>query len=211
LAYLLLVAKPGIVEHYSLVFNLLLVLLGPFSILLACLAIFSKSKLGYALATITVFSAWAFLACVAIMPARFLDVQSPRVPGPPPPPLRTLLGLQSYGPFQLPVVPHPLPPPSSNVKRIRLGPKVKAAKLVFQPQPVYPALAKMARIQGTVRLDAVINRDGTVGYLRVISGHPLLVRAALVAVQRWRYQPTLLNGAQVEVATEIGVDFTLPQ
>jgi protein TonB len=76
---------------------------------------------------------------------------------------------------------------------------------------VYPALAKMARIQGIVRLDAVINKDGTVQDLRVISGHPLLVKAALEAVQRWRYQPILLNGEPLEVATEIDVNFTLPQ
>ena len=76
---------------------------------------------------------------------------------------------------------------------------------------MYPALAKMARIQGTVRLDAVINQDGTVWDLRVISGHPLLVRAALEAVKRWRYKPTLLNGTPLEVTTEIDVNFALPQ
>ena len=84
-------------------------------------------------------------------------------------------------------------------------------ELIFQPKPEYPPLAKMARIQGTVRLDAVISKDGTIQDLKVISGHPLLVKAALEAVQRWRYQPTLLNGDAVEVATEIDVNFTLAE
>jgi TonB family protein len=211
LAYLLLVAKPGIVEDYSLVFNLLLVLLGPFSILLGAIAIFSKSRPGYALTIITVFSTWAFLACVAIQPARFLDVEPPSVPGPPPPPCSDLPGRFLDDTFPGTPAPPFFPFPCLNVKRIRLAPKVEAAKLVFQPQPVYPASAKAGRIQGIVRLDAVIDRDGTVQDLQVISGHPLLVKAALEAVPRWRYQPTLLNGAQVEVATEIDVNFALPQ
>jgi TonB family protein len=207
LAYLLLVATPGIVEHYSLIFNLLLALLGPFSILVGGVAILSKSKPGYALATITVFSTWSFLACVAILPARFPDFRLPSVPSRTPPPCSILPG--RFLDDTIPTVPPP--PPCSNVTRIRVAPKVEASKLVFQPQPEYPALAKMGRIQGTVRLDAVIAQDGTVRDLRVISGHPVLVRAALDAVNRWRYQTTLLNGDPVEVVTEIDVNFTHPQ
>ena len=75
----------------------------------------------------------------------------------------------------------------------------------------YPPLAKMARIQGTVRLEAIISKDGTIQDLKVIQGHPLLVKAALEAVQRWRYQPTLLNGEPVEVVTEIDVNYTLAE
>ena len=66
-------------------------------------------------------------------------------------------------------------------------------------------------IQGTVRLDALIATDGTVTGLKVVSGHPLLVKAALEAVERWRYRPTLLNGQPVEVETEIDVNFALEQ
>ena len=76
-------------------------------------------------------------------------------------------------------------------------------------QPLYPALAKQARIQGTVRLQAVIAKNGSVEELQVISGHPLLVQAALDAVKQWRYRPTLLNGEPVEVVTTIDVVFTL--
>ena len=103
------------------------------------------------------------------------------------------------------------PPKPQAPKRIRVGGQVESAKLIFQPKPEYPPLAKMARIQGMVRLDAVISKDGTIQDLKVISGHPLLVKAALEAVQRWRYQPTLLNGEAVEVATEIDVNFTLAE
>jgi len=86
---------------------------------------------------------------------------------------------------------------------------VEAAKLIFQVKPEYPPLAKMARIQGVVRLEAVIRTGGTIRNLRVLAGHPLLVKAAIDAVARWRYQPTLLNGDPVEVITEIDVNFTL--
>ena len=69
--------------------------------------------------------------------------------------------------------PPPPPPKAATPKRIRVGGQVESAKLIFQPQPEYPPLAKMARIQGTVRLEAVISKDGTIQDLKVISGHPL--------------------------------------
>jgi protein TonB len=92
---------------------------------------------------------------------------------------------------------------------IRIGGQVEAAKLIFQVKPEYPPLAKMARIQGAVRLEALISTDGTIRSLRVLAGHPLLVKAAIDAVARWRYQRTLLNGDPVEVVTEIDVNFTV--
>jgi len=111
-----------------------------------------------------------------------------------------------------PAAPPPPPPPkAATPKRIRVGGQVESAKLIFQPKPDYPQLAKMARIQGVVRLEAIISKDGTIQDLKVVSGHPLLVKAALEAVQRWRYQPTLLNGEPVEVVTEIDVNFTLAE
>jgi len=67
----------------------------------------------------------------------------------------------------------------------------------------------MARTEGTVRLAAIISRDGTIQNLKVLSGHPLLIKAAVEAVERWRYQPTLLDGKAVEVETEIEVRFKL--
>jgi protein TonB len=107
--------------------------------------------------------------------------------------------------------PPPPPPKAATPKRIRVGGQVEAAKLIFQPKPEYPPLAKMARIQGTVRLEAVISRDGTIQDLKMLNGHPLLVKSAIEAVSRWRYQPTLLNGEPVEVVTEIDVNFTLAE
>jgi protein TonB len=103
----------------------------------------------------------------------------------------------------------PPPPPPKAPSRIKLGGQVQAAKIVAQPQPLYPALARQARIQGNVVLHAIIDKDGRVGQLEVVSGHPLLVQAALDAVKQWRYQPTQLNGDPVEVDTTITVSFVL--
>ncbi len=95
--------------------------------------------------------------------------------------------------------------------RIRVGGNVQAANLVTKVTPVYPALAKQARIQGTVRFSAVLGKDGSVVNLQLISGHPLLIAPAQDAVKQWVYKPTLLNGAPVEVLTQIDVNFTLIQ
>ena len=81
--------------------------------------------------------------------------------------------------------------------------------LVHQVKPQYPELAMKARIQGTVVLQAVIGKDGTVQDLRLVSGHPMLAPAAIEAVRQWRYRPYLLNSEPVEVDTQINVNFTL--
>ena len=111
--------------------------------------------------------------------------------------------------------PPPPPPPKKEVvatpQRIRVGGNVQAANLVSQQRPVYPPLAKQARISGTVELSAIIGKDGRVQDLHVIKGHPLLVQSALDAVKNWVYRPTLLNGEPVEVSTTIDVNFTLSQ
>jgi periplasmic protein TonB len=88
---------------------------------------------------------------------------------------------------------------------------VQAAKLIRKVIPVYPVLAKQARISGTVRLVGVIARDGTIEHLQVVSGPPLLVKSAVEAVRQWVYRPTLLNGTAVEVIAPIDVIFTLLQ
>jgi protein TonB len=103
------------------------------------------------------------------------------------------------------------PPPKPAQQRIRQGGSVQAALLVNKVQPVYPPLARQTRIAGTVRLHAIISKSGSVESLEVISGHPLLVRAAMDAVQQWKYKPTLLNGEPVEVDTTIDVIFSLNQ
>jgi protein TonB len=81
--------------------------------------------------------------------------------------------------------------------------------LIRRVQPEYPALARMARVQGTVVIHAIVSKDGTIGHLQVISGPPLLVQAAIDAVRQWRYRPYFLNGEPVEVDTQVTVNFTL--
>ena len=103
----------------------------------------------------------------------------------------------------------PPPPKAAAPSRIKQGGNVTAASILSQTRPVYPALARQARIQGSVVLHAIIDKDGKVAQLEVVSGHPLLVQAALDAVKQWRYKPTLLNGDPVEVDTTITVTFTM--
>jgi periplasmic protein TonB len=92
-----------------------------------------------------------------------------------------------------------------------IGGNVLAAKLVKKVVPIYPPLARQARVSGTVQLIGVIAKDGTIQQLQVVSGHPLLVKAALDAVRQWVYRPTLLNGQAVEVIAPIDVIFSLSQ
>jgi TonB family protein len=108
----------------------------------------------------------------------------------------------------------PPPPPvkvenSAVPRRIRVGSNVQAAKLIRQPKPIYPPLAKQGRISGHVILNAIIGKDGAIQNLTFASGHPLLVPAAMEAVKQWVYQPTVLNGEPAEVVTQIDVNFTL--
>lgn len=103
----------------------------------------------------------------------------------------------------------PPPPPKEQPQRIRVGGDVQQAQIIHQIRPVYPPLARQARIQGTVRLQAIIAKDGSIIQLEVIQGHPLLVQAATDAVKQWRYRPTLLNNEPVEVVTTIDVVFML--
>jgi TonB family protein len=93
--------------------------------------------------------------------------------------------------------------------RLAVQAQCEAGKLVSRISPDYPPLARQTRISGTVRLHAIIGKDGSVQQLEVISGHPLLIGSAINAVKQWRYTPTLLEGKPVEVDTEIDVIFAL--
>jgi protein TonB len=114
-----------------------------------------------------------------------------------------------------PPLPQPTPPQvvpdSTTPQRIRVGGVVQQANLIRKVTPAYPPDAKEARIQGVVHLTAIIGKDGSIQSLEVVSGHPLLVQAAMDAVKQWEYKPTLLNGNPVEVVTQIDVNFTLSQ
>jgi protein TonB len=81
--------------------------------------------------------------------------------------------------------------------------------LIRRVEPVYPSLAKTAHIQGPVVLVAVISKEGAIENLRLLSGHPMLVPAAIHAVSQWRYKPYILNNEAIEVETQITVNFVL--
>jgi beta-lactamase regulating signal transducer with metallopeptidase domain len=93
------------------------------------------------------------------------------------------------------------------VQTIRIGGMVAAANLQESPPPIYPPLAKAAGVQGTVKLQILIGTDGHVKDLTVISGHPLLIIAAMNAAKLYVYKPTLLNGQAVEVLTDVEIAF----
>jgi protein TonB len=81
--------------------------------------------------------------------------------------------------------------------------------LIKQVQPIYPKIAVISHTEGTVLLAAVIDTQGKITQLRALRGHPLLIPAAIDAVQQWRYKPYILNGTAVEVETQVSVVFTL--
>ena len=99
--------------------------------------------------------------------------------------------------------------PKVAVQRIRVSSGVTQGLVMHKVEPTYPAIAKAARVQGTVVLAAVIGKDGTIQNLHVVSGHPLLQGAAMDAVKQWKYRPYILNGEPVEVDTQVIVNFTL--
>ena len=100
----------------------------------------------------------------------------------------------------------PPPPPPTHPPRVSHWAE---GNLVYRVQPSYPTLARQARIQGAVQLSAIISKTGTIERLTVLSGHAMLVTAAVEAVKQWRYRPYLLNGDPIEVETEITVNFLL--
>ncbi len=105
----------------------------------------------------------------------------------------------AYVPKLQPVVP----------QRVRISQGVTTGLLIHRVEPTYPTIARAARIQGTVELKAVIDKTGGIQDLQLVSGHPMLVPAAIGAVKQWRYRPYLLNGQPVEVETTITVIFSL--
>lgn len=100
-------------------------------------------------------------------------------------------------------------PKAATPSRVRVSQGVSTGLLIKKVQPSYPPLARQARIQGHVLLQAEISKDGTIENLKVISGHPMLSPAAIEAVKQWRYKPYLLNGEPVAVETQVDVNFTL--
>ena len=138
-----------------------------------------------------------------------------------PPDVSNLRGVDSVPVTGVPLAqlatPMPKPPEQRQIaKPPQVGPPhvvrishLDPAKLLVKVVPQYPDIAKRTRTQGTVHLIGVIATDGTIQSLKVLSGHPFLVNAAVEAVRQWRYQPTVLNGQAVEVEAPIDVTFTL--
>ena len=110
-------------------------------------------------------------------------------------------GIISSAPVAVPKVATP--------QKIRVSQGVSEGLLLHKVTPNYPGLAKQARIQGSVVLQATIGKDGSIQNLRVQSGHPMLTQAAIDAVRQWKYKPYMLNGEAVEVETTVQVNFTL--
>jgi protein TonB len=110
-------------------------------------------------------------------------------------------GILSSTPVAVPKVATP--------QRVRVSSGVSTGLLIRKVQPNYPQLAKQARIQGVVILQAEISKDGTIQNLQLVSGHPMLAPAAIEAVKQWRYKPYLLNGEPVAVETQVQVNFSL--
>ena len=130
------------------------------------------------------------------------------------PPVETTTNptLATPGPAGPRNLPGDLIDPGPSTANVKPGPRrivsvLTEAQLVNRVEPVYPRMAVLTGVQGQVKLHAIIARDGTIQSLSAVSGHPLLVRAALDAVGQWRYRPYVLNGEAVEVETFITVNF----
>ncbi|HMC57574.1 MAG TPA: energy transducer TonB, partial [Candidatus Solibacter sp.] len=115
----------------------------------------------------------------------------------------------------IPVVKPPETVPNAAPKPVAARPPrisvIEMARPIHRVEPVYPALARQMRISGVVELQGVIGTDGRIHELKVLSGHPILIKAAADAVSQWIYAPTILNGQAVEVAAPITVTFKLAQ
>lgn len=166
------------------------------------------------------------LAAHTASPVQLVELTaSPRIPrqiaevdNAPSTPLGIDLGIRNNGPGNVPgaiFLIGSAPPPPPVVERpkpsgpLRVSAGVAEGHLLTPIQPVYPAIAKVTRVQGTVVIEAVISKQGLVEQAHVVSGSPMLAQAALAAVNQARYQPYKLNGYPVEVETTISINFTL--
>ena len=117
-------------------------------------------------------------------------------------------GIRGYlNPRQVVELPKPKPPVPRTP--IRVGGDVQESRILRRVAPVYPELAVRAHVSGSVILEAEIDEEGNVRGLKVLSGHPLLVKAAKDAVKQWKYSPTLLNGEPQTVLANVTVIFRL--
>lgn len=115
--------------------------------------------------------------------------------------LNTAAGQQTAAPSQTPTANHP--------RKLRISSGLAETNLIHKVQPVYPPEAKANNVKGEVVLQCLIDKDGSVTNLKVVSGHPWLAQSALDAVRQWKYRPFLLNGEPVEIETTVKVRFHL--
>jgi protein TonB len=101
------------------------------------------------------------------------------------------------------------PVPVGTVGALKVGGQVQRPELVYNPDPVYPSKAKKEKIQGDVKIDAIVDKDGNVIQAHALSGPPLLIEAAVKAVSQWKYQPTYLNGSPYPLELIVDVSFRL--
>jgi TonB family protein len=106
----------------------------------------------------------------------------------------------------MPEAPHEEPPAR---EPLRIGGKIEQPKQIYRSEPIYPVAAKMARVQGVVEIEAVINEEGRIEQIKVVSGHPLLNDAAVDCVRKWKYEPGRLNDRIIEMPIKISVRFQL--
>jgi periplasmic protein TonB len=109
-----------------------------------------------------------------------------------------------------PVAP-PVPIDSAPKAPIRVGGGVKAPRLIFAPDPVYPLLAKRSRVSGAVVIDAVVDTQGNVVEMHPASGNPLLLIAGMEALRHWKYEPTILGGQAYPVRLLVTITFELKE
>ncbi len=102
------------------------------------------------------------------------------------------------------------PPPAPKAKPVRVGGNIKAPRKIKDVSPTYPDIAKQARVQGIVILEAIIDPSGNVTNVRVLRSIPLLDKSAISAVKQWKYEPTMLNGVPVPIVMTVTVNFSLP-
>jgi protein TonB len=105
----------------------------------------------------------------------------------------------------------PVAPPSGKSGPIRVGGRIRPPKPIVQVHPDYPTLAKQARVQGQVQIDAILDEQGNVVEMKIVSGPPLLYQAALDALKKWKYEPTYLNDQPIAVQMIVTVTFVLGQ
>ncbi len=173
----------------------------------------TRSRLVFSLMVIAAFLLWTGTYATAWFPLTAPPVVVPQVPTPSvagtPTPAPEPVSTPATAPAVKPAPKENPEPKARPQEPMRVGANVQASKLISKVEPVYPELARQARVEKTVILEALVDAQGNVANLRVIQGHPLLDQAAIDAVRQWRYSPTYLNGQAIQVVATVSVPFLL--